>query len=201
MSKGPVLIEMESPAQAGPDRAPPVPDPVAPEGQAMQGVMTGVARRPSRLARLFWGLVLGLLGVVVSVAAWDFATGLIARVPVLGYAVAAMGLALLGVALVIALREAAGFARLGRLDALQRQTVAALREADLEAARRVVGQMKALYSGRGEVRWGLDRLAGREAEQFDAEALRAHPEIARFIAWVQRKHPEWNAWHRSAGRR
>ena len=171
MSKGPVLIEMESPAQAGPDRAPPVPDPVAPEGQAMQGVMTGVARRPSRLARLFWGLVLGLLGVVVSVAAWDFATGLIARVPVLGYAVAAMGLALLGVALVIALREAAGFARLGRLDALQRQTAAALREADLEAARRVVGQMKALYSGRGEVRWGLDRLAGREAEQFDAEAL------------------------------
>ncbi|MDA0218861.1 MAG: HNH endonuclease [Proteobacteria bacterium] len=35
----------------------------------------------------------------------------------------------------------------------------------------------------------------------DAEALRAHPEIARFIAWVQRKPPEWNAWHRSAGRR
>ena len=35
----------------------------------------------------------------------------------------------------------------------------------------------------------------------DAEALRANPEIARFIAWVQRKPPEWNAWHRGAGRR
>ena len=34
----------------------------------------------------------------------------------------------------------------------------------------------------------------------DAEALRRHPEIARFVAWVQRKPPEWNAWHRKARR-
>ena len=32
-------------------------------------------------------------------------------------------------------------------------------------------------------------------------ALRAHPEIARFVAWVQRKPPEWNDWHRSPRRR
>jgi hypothetical protein len=34
-----------------------------------------------------------------------------------------------------------------------------------------------------------------------AEALRGHPEIARFVAWVRRKPPEWNAWHRSPRRR
>ncbi|NCQ25492.1 MAG: TIGR01620 family protein [Rhodobacteraceae bacterium CG17_big_fil_post_rev_8_21_14_2_50_63_15] len=173
MSKGPVLIEMEGRASAGPDRAPPVPDLPAPEGQVMQGVMAGLARGPSRLARLFWGLALGLTGAVVSVAAWDFATGLIARVPLLGYAVAAMGLGLLAVTLGIALRELAGFARLGRLDSLHRRAGAALAEADLSGAQVVVKNVKALYSGRGELRWGLDRLAGREAEQFDAEALLA----------------------------
>jgi len=173
MSKGPVLIEMEGRASAGPDRAPPVPDLPAPEGQVMQGVMAGLARGPSRLARLFWGLALGLTGAVVSVAAGAFATGLNARVPLLGYAVAAMGLGLLAVTLGIALRELAGFARLGRLDSLHRRAGAALAEADLSGAQVVVKNVKALYSGRGELRWGLDRLAGREAEQFDAEALLA----------------------------
>lgn len=171
MSKGPVLIEMEGRAPTGPDRAAPVPDLPAPEGQAMQGVMAGLARGPSRLARLFWGLALGLTGAVVSVAAWDFATGLIARMPLLGYVVAAMGLGLLVVTLVIALREAAGFARLGRLDSLHRRAGTVLAEADLTGAQDLVRQLKRLYGGRGELRWGLERLSEREAEQFDAEAL------------------------------
>lgn len=173
MSKGPVLIEMEGRAPSGPDRAAPVPDVPTPEGQVMQGVMAGLARGPSRLARLFWGLALGLTGAVVSVAAWDFATGLIARLPLLGYAVTAMSLALLVVTLGIALREAAGFARLGRLDTLHRQAGTVLAEADLSGAQGLVRQLKGLYGGRGELRWGLDRLAEREAEQFDAEGLLA----------------------------
>jgi hypothetical protein len=32
------------------------------------------------------------------------------------------------------------------------------------------------------------------------DALRAHPEIAKFICWVQKKPPEWNDRHRSARR-
>jgi hypothetical protein len=32
------------------------------------------------------------------------------------------------------------------------------------------------------------------------DALRAHPEIARFIDWVQRHPPEWNDRHRSPRR-
>jgi hypothetical protein len=33
------------------------------------------------------------------------------------------------------------------------------------------------------------------------EALRGHPEIARFVAWVQRKPAAWNDWHRGTPRR
>ena len=120
MSKGPVLIDLEGKtAEQGPDTAPPVPDiaPV-PQGQAMQAVATLAARRPSRLARWFWSILLTLLGVVVSVAAWDFITGLLARSPVLGWTVTGL-LALLGlVMLAIALKELSAFSRLRRIDTL-----------------------------------------------------------------------------------
>ena len=173
-SRGPVLIELDDSADSpGPDRAPPVPEIEAPspQGRAMQAAITGTARAPSRLGRAFWALALGLLGAVVSVAAWDFALNLIDRLPILGYTVAAMGIALLGVALLLALREMAGFARLGRLDALNRAAVAALAGGDLAQARDVVARMQALYGKRDEARWGLERLKERAPEQFDAEAL------------------------------
>lgn len=173
MSKGPVLIEMEAATEAEPDRAPPVPDAAPPVGRAMQKAIPGPARGPSWLARAFWGLAIALLGAAVSVSAWNFVTGLVARVPALGYAVAAVAVALVIVAALIGLREMAGIARLGRLDALRRAAGAALAEADLGAARHVVARLKALYRHRDDIRWGIDRLAGREAEAIDAEALLA----------------------------
>ncbi len=33
------------------------------------------------------------------------------------------------------------------------------------------------------------------------ESLRGHPEIAKFVQWVRRKHPEWVDWHHSPRRR
>ncbi|WP_417727509.1 YcjF family protein [Roseovarius sp.] len=178
-AKGPVLIELDEAAAEGPDRAPPVPEPAAaPEGRAMRAVIAQGARGGrSWLGRLFWSLALGLMGAAVSVAAWDFAARMIARVPVLGYGVAAMGLGLLVVAAMIALREVAGFARLGRLDALRRAAGEALMQGNLEAARGVVTRLRALYAVRPEAAWGLERLAEREAEQFDAEALLGLAEV------------------------
>lgn len=35
----------------------------------------------------------------------------------------------------------------------------------------------------------------------DAEALRADPEMAKFISWVQRKAPAFNDWHKRPRRR
>ncbi|MEI4232059.1 YcjF family protein [Roseovarius sp. D22-M7] len=172
MSKGPVLIDIEAGDTAAPDRAPPVPDDAAPfEGRAMQAAMTHVARRPSPLARLFWGLVIGLIGTAVGVAAWDFATGLMVRLPILGYAVAVMGVALLVLLVVIALREVAAFARLNRLDNVLRAAQAALADDDLGAARGTVTRLRALYKDRPELRWNHARLDERAEEQLDPASL------------------------------
>jgi putative membrane protein len=174
-ARGPVLIELESGPEQGPDQVPPVPDMDGaaehPQGRAMQRMAHLVARPPSRLARWFWGLLLSLLGVVLSVAAWDFATGLIQRAPLLGYLVTAIGAALLVVLLAIALREAAAFARLGRIDKLNHDARAALASDDLAAAKDVTGRLVALYSNRPSLEWGRARLAEQQADQFDVSGL------------------------------
>lgn len=180
MSKGPVLFDLDETPEAGdtprigPAEAPPVPEPDAPappQGRAMQTLATLAARKPSRLVRLFWSLLIALLGVVLSWAAWDFATGLIARVPVLGYGISALIGALLLAMAAIAIRELAALSRLGRIDSLHRMADAALANADLGAARDLTDALMRFYAGRDDTRWGRKRLAERGPEQFDAEAL------------------------------
>lgn len=172
MSKRPVLIDLDDTAPApSPGAAPPVPDSDLPQGTAMQAVATLAARPRSRLGRLFWGLAMMLLGAMVSVAMWNFATRLIAQMPVIGYAVTGLIGALLLVALVIALRELAGFARLRRLDDLHHDANTALADNDLGRARSVIKRLDALYRDREDARWGLDRLRDYGPDQFDAGGL------------------------------
>ena len=177
--RGPVMIELddrparEEAPQVAPAEAPPVPDPVAdlPQGQAMQTLVTLAARRGSPLMRFFWGSALSLVTFWASVAAWRFVTGLFVSAPLLGYValalVAAFGLALLG----LALREAAGFFRLSRLDGIHRSASAAFSAQDPKAAREVLDRLEALYGGRKELDWGRARVKEQVAEQFDAEAI------------------------------
>lgn len=175
MTKGPILIDLEDAAPVPtPAEAPPVPDvDVAPppEGRAMQTLATLATRRPSRLTKIFWSLLITLLGVVISVAAWDFALGLIDRSPILGYSVTALVVLLLAVLLIIGLRELAAFSRLSRIDSLHRAAAAALADQDLEAAQNVVRQLTRLYKGREDTRWGRERLAEYAPEQFDVADL------------------------------
>lgn len=171
MSKGPVLIELDEAAPAAPDRAPPVPEAAPPDGRAMRAAMAGMAQRPSWLGRLFWALAGALLAAAISVAAWEFVSGLMARWPLFGWAVAGLGAALLVVAGLIALREMAGLSRLGRLDSLRAEAEAARAAGDLASARAVVARLRALYRGRAEAAWGLSRLEERAGDAFDAEAL------------------------------
>ena len=173
-STGPVLIEMDSPGKQTPATAPPVPEPDAglPGGPAaMQIAAQLAARRPSRLARWFWALAGTLVTFAASVAAWDFTTGLLERNPALGLAATLLVVAFLAVLLVIGLREMAAFARLKRVDRLQASAEEATARDDLAAARVVVAQLKRLYHARDEIKWGLERLAAREAELFDADGL------------------------------
>ncbi len=170
---GPVLIELDAPARETPATAPPVPepDPALPEPAAMQMAARLAARKPSRLGRWFWSLALALVGFVVSLAAWDFITGLLDRNPVLGLAATVLVAAFVIVLLAITLRELAAFARLRRVDSIHAAAEEAEARDDLEAARGVLRQLKRLYAGRDEMRWGLSRLAEREAEIFDADGL------------------------------
>ena len=178
MTNGPVLIDLADKSdEPTPDvaAAPPVPDPGVPEpdGAAMQAAARIVARPPSRLARWAWGLAAALVGAAISVAAWDFAMGLLARAPILGWAVTGVMAVLLLLLLLIALREAAAIARLGRVDELRRSAEAALATADLAAARKGARRLIAFYGRREETRWGRERLAERLEEQFDAAAVMA----------------------------
>ena len=171
---GPVLIELDDDPVITPATAPPVEDAViSPGGAAMQGAARLVARQPSRLARWFWGLSAILVGAVVSVAVWDFVAGLLGRAPVLGWVVTGLVGALLVVLLVMAARELAAIARLGRIDRLRRSADAALAGGDLEQARKVCARLIAFYGGRADTAWGRERLGTRMGEQFDAAALLA----------------------------
>ncbi len=172
--KGPVLIELDGEEAAEtPASAPPVPDPApdAPSGRAMQTMAVLAARRPSRLGRFLWSSVLGLLGFILSIAAWRFVSDLLARNTVLGgIALTLVGLVLLAL-LLVALRELSGFARLKRLDTVHRAAEAALAAGDLSAARAVTARLEALYSQRDDLSWGRTRFAERQADMFDADGL------------------------------
>lgn len=172
MSNKPVLFELEDEASVPPVAdAPPVPEarlPDTAQPAAMEQVARIAARRPSPLARWFWGLLLALVGAMVSVAAWDFATGLIARVPLLGWAVSAGMAVLLLLALGLALRELAALSRLRRVDALR---LAVTDCTDLDAARRFTTRLETHFKGREDIAWHLARFTERRGEVMDADAL------------------------------
>ncbi|EAQ14693.1 putative membrane protein [Maritimibacter alkaliphilus HTCC2654] len=175
MSKGPVLIDLDddAPAKETPATAPPVPDPEPdlPQPRAMEMAARIATRRPSRLSRWFWSLALSLVGFAASVAAWEFVTTLLERNPVLGLIATVLTVAFVVVLLIIALRELAAFARLRRVDDIHAAADAALTHANLAEAKGVIERLRRLFRGREDLRWGLDRLAEREGDVFDADGL------------------------------
>ena len=171
MSKRPVLITLEDDTRAEPHLAPVVPDHDLPQDAAMQKVAAIAARRPSRLARWFWGLLVSLTGFIITLAAWDYVTGLLARSPVLGGIATVLTVLLLLVLAIIALRELAAFGRLRKLDRIQHHAATALADEDLTAARRVVADVTALYAGRDDTSWGRAALKERQGDLLDADGL------------------------------
>ena len=171
--KGPVLIELDDMPEMNPATAPLVPDdqPDMPDGQAIRTLAVLAARRPSVLWRLFWGLALGLLLAVLSVAAWDFVTGLLARNIWLGRAVFAAIAAFLLAGLGLALREWLALTRLRRVDRLKEAVERALEFGDLEDARAVTARLERLYRGRDDMQWALGNLAQLRADVLDGDAL------------------------------
>lgn len=171
----PYLMEVSD--EADPAAAAPVPD-LLPQGRAVLAAGRVASARPSGLWRFALWAFGALAGLVLSVAAWDFATGLLVRSPVLGWlAVVLLTLAVLA-ALVLAFREWAAYARLARLDGFRQHADQALAAGDVALARRVVGNLVQLYARRSDVAWGRARLEERQAEVMDADALLALAETS-----------------------
>ncbi|MBN8630024.1 MAG: TIGR01620 family protein [Rhodobacterales bacterium] len=155
-----------------PAAAPPVPD-ALPEGQAMQAVAALAQARGSGLTRFaFWAFG-ALFSFALSVATYDFVTGLLARNVVLGWVAMVLVVVAVLAGLFLALREWGAFLRLKRLDGLRGRAIEARTLADLKEARRVVAGLTGLYAARGDTAWGRARLADREGEVMDADALLA----------------------------
>lgn len=171
-NSGPVLIEVDG-TQPAVEAAPAVPDdPLpAPAGQTMQQVVNLAARRPSVLARCFWGLLLSVIAAVVSVSAWNFLQGLLTQYPFVGLAFAGLSAALLLVSAIIVIRELLAFGRLRRVDALHRAADMAVADENLDAARKVARDLMALYASRPETAWGRERLSEGLNDTFDAAAV------------------------------
>ena len=169
-SRKPVLVELDEDVEVTPADAPPVPDDL-PQGAAMQSVAALAARRPSRLARWFWTLLVATIGFFVSLAAWNAITALLAQNPILGMAALLLLGAFVLVALIIALRELAAISRLGRIDRLRAGAERAIAQNDLSEARKTVKALSGLYRSRKDTEWGLKRLKEREAEVLDPDGL------------------------------
>ena len=181
MAKGPVLIELGGDVTSVTDvnTAPLLPDPIAPlaEGRAMQTASKLMTRKPSLLGRLFWSVTLALLGAVISIAAWDFAAGVIARWPIFGLVISGLLVLFVLTLVIMALREVAALSRLSRIDGLRHAASDALENNDLLAAKAVTARLGSLYKGREDTRWGRDRFAALAGDQMDGIGLLAVAEV------------------------
>ncbi|MFT4743644.1 MAG: putative membrane protein [Yoonia sp.] len=168
--RGPILIDLENQDAAQPAAAPAIPDAVS-QQTAMHQVAALAARKPSRLARWFWSLLLGLVGFTTSLAAYDYVSGLLARSPILG----AIALGIIGLFCVvlgsIALRELAAFARLRRLDGVHQLATVAISQNELGQARDVIAKLNRLYASRDDTAWGRARLTEQSGDVLDADGL------------------------------
>ncbi|SLN51353.1 YcjF family protein [Roseisalinus antarcticus] len=171
--KGPVLISLDDDEVIpSPAEAPPVADlEPLPRGAAMEQVAALAAARPSRLGRLFWSLLVALVTFGLSVAAWNFVTGLLASAPLLGWIAGALFAAFVAVLLVIAVRELAAFNRLKRMDEVLHAAEQALADHDLAEAREVAVMLDRLYAGRADTEWGRVRLKDAREEILDPDGL------------------------------
>lgn len=168
-SPRPVLIETEGPAPS-PAEAPLVADAAPPAAPVPPPNWAAAVGAPRSRTAGFAGWAIGAFAVLVlSVAAWDFVAGLLARNSALGALALLLAAAAVLALLLLAGQELAGFARAGRIDRT-RAGLAAARGGDLAAARRLTAEVEALYARRPEMRWHLARLQETRAEVLDADA-------------------------------
>ena len=171
---GPLMQEYDGDA-ADPGMAEAVPD--AGAARALHTAAFLAQRRGSGFARFALWVFGSLFTLVLSVSAWNFVIGLFGENSVLGWLAFVLFVLALFVVLVLAGRELMAFSRMARLDKLRAAAAEARLAVDLKAARAVVASLVSLYSDRADTAWGRARLAEREADVFDADALLSLAEV------------------------
>ena len=171
MARPPKPFVMDSDDLADPALAPVVPEVLADGSAVMVAARLATAPRGSGFGRFAVWAFGALFGFVLSVAAWDFVTTLLARNSLLGAVAFGLVSVAILVALIMAYREWAAFARMARLDHLRIKADAARTGHDLPAARLVVDALDGLYNGRADLAWGRANLAQRKDDVLDADGL------------------------------
>lgn len=142
-------------------------DPLLPDAELLRSP----APRRFGFWALFWGAVLGLVGLALSVAAYEFVAGLITAYPWLGWlALGLMAIVFAGL-LFFALREVAGLSRLSRIDDLRDDADLAWETHDRKRAEGVRDRLDALYRNRPELDRARALVAERAGDSPDADAL------------------------------
>ena len=167
-----LVLEMDAPA-ADPSLAAPVLDDAADAGRAITAMNAMAPRRRSAVWHLGLWVFTSLFLLVLTTAAWNFVTGLLASNAVLGWVAFGLVIAALGLAVIAAWSEVLAYLRMGRLDAIRQRSSAAEASDDLPATRKVVADIQRLYAGRAETSWGMARLREGMADVLDADALLA----------------------------
>lgn len=170
---------LDAPAGPSPADAPPIDDGLAsslPRPRTMEMVTRIVGRGPSKVTRFFLNSLAALLTFLLSMAALRFFDSLMARAPVLGWIGVGLFAAFTLATLALAVREYAAWARLGRIDAIHRESGAALAAGDLGRAQRTLDKLDALYARRPEMARARQNVARRREDSFDAHVLLAMAE-------------------------
>ncbi len=166
----PVMLDAAalSPAPSPQDAAPVLDAPM--QNAAMQRATRAAGRPRGWLSKLFFGAVFALLGMAVSLAAWDFVTGLLGRNMWLGRVALGLIFVVVLVLILAILRELVGFSRLRKLDSLRAATTAA-RSADRTTALKALTKLSQHYAGRPELRWARGEISTLQNDLLDADAL------------------------------
>lgn len=166
--KGPVMVEYDGDA-ADPATVAAVPEIAT--ARALQTVSVLASPKRSAFGRFAFWVFSSLFGLILSVTAWKFVTGLFASNSILGWVAFVLFVLALGILLVMAISELMAFSRMARIDAIRTDAASAHRDNDLARARKVIAQLGALYAHRPEVAAQLTSLSRAGTEVFDGDAL------------------------------
>ena len=170
MNQGPIIIELEDDVSS-PAEAPPVPELGNAAMPALAATLAKPQGRISRLGKWLTAMMAALITGWIGIALWNFVQGLLATSPILGSIYAGVVAVAVLLLLIVAGREALAYRRLGTLDGLQKRAASALENGSRDQGMNVAASINALYRGRDEVSWKLQRVDELLPDQMDAQSV------------------------------